>query len=56
MSKPKLKEGTIFIDYSVTKDCVNSDSYGEICVRCNRCRRFNKKTGTIKVDSRREKS
>lgn len=33
----------MFIDYGVTKDCVNSDSYGEICVKCNQCGRFNKK-------------
>lgn len=30
----------IFIDYSVTKDCVNPDSYGIICVKCNKCGRF----------------
>lgn len=33
----------IFIDYAVTDDCKNLDgSYGEICVQCNRCGRFDK--------------
>lgn len=33
----------IFIDYSIIDDCQNLDhSYGEICVRCNRCGRFKK--------------
>lgn len=26
--------------YSVNKNCKNPDSYGEICVRCNKCGRF----------------
>ena len=26
----------------VTNKCVNPDSYGCICVRCNRCGRFDK--------------
>jgi len=34
-----------FIDFSVREDCVNlMDSYGEICVKCNSCGRFDEKT------------
>lgn len=33
-----------FIDFAVTKDCINMDSYGEICVHCNACGRFDKTT------------
>lgn len=29
---------------SVTDDCINPDSYGEICVHCNCCGRIDKKT------------
>ena len=33
----------IFIDYSVTEDCKNLEqSYGEICIQCNKCGRFDK--------------
>lgn len=36
---------TNHIDYSVTDNCLNlSDSYGEICVKCNCCGRFDKAT------------
>ena len=28
----------------VSKDCINHDSYGEICVHCNACGRFDEKT------------
>ena len=31
----------IHIDYTAMKDCKNSDTYGEICVKCNKCHRFN---------------
>lgn len=34
----------VHIDFGVSKDCVNPDSYGEICVKCNSCGRFNKDT------------
>ena len=31
------------IDYGVTDDCQNlEESYGEICVKCNKCGRFDK--------------
>ena len=30
------------IDIGVAKNCKNPDSYGEICVRCNKCGRFDK--------------
>jgi len=32
------------IDYAVADDCINAASYGEICVKCNACGRFNKET------------
>jgi len=37
-------DGTIqiHVDIAVTDDCKNPDSYGEICVMCNRCGRFDK--------------
>lgn len=32
-----------FIDFKARDDCENlENSYGEICVKCNRCGRFNK--------------
>jgi hypothetical protein len=35
----------IHIDFSIRKDCKNlQDSFGEICVKCNACGRFDKKT------------
>ena len=35
----------IHIDFSIGKDCKNlQDSFGEICVKCNACGRFDKKT------------
>lgn len=30
----------IFIDYAPTEDCENEETYGEICVQCNQCGRF----------------
>ena len=30
----------IHIDYGVSKNCKNPDSYGMICVKCNKCGRF----------------
>lgn len=33
----------IHVSYGVTDDCKNlKESYGEICVRCNKCGRFDK--------------
>ena len=29
---------------TVSKDCINKDTYGEICVSCNACGRFNEST------------
>ena len=29
-----------FVDFGVGKDCINPDSFGEICVKCNACGRF----------------
>lgn len=37
------KKSPIFIDSAPLKDCKNTaESYGEICVRCNKCGRFGK--------------
>jgi len=33
----------IHISFSPIKDCTNPDTYGEICVKCNDCGRFNVK-------------
>ena len=30
-----------FVDYQPVDECKNPDSYGEICVQCNQCGRFN---------------
>lgn len=33
----------IHVSYGVTDDCKNlEESYGEICVKCNKCGRFDK--------------
>lgn len=38
----------VIIDYAPTKDCNNPNTYGEICVKCNKCGRFeNKKESEI---------
>lgn len=34
----------LHISYPVTKDCINDESYGEICVHCNACGRIDKST------------
>lgn len=34
----------IFIDGPALDNCVNPDSFGEICVHCNACGRYNKRT------------
>lgn len=34
----------LHISYSALEDCINNDSYGEICVRCNACGRWDKST------------
>lgn len=41
----------IHIDYGVREDCKNlKESYGEICVKCNKCGRFNKHDSQIEAD------
>lgn len=45
----------MFVDYPVLDSCKNlENSYGEICVKCNKCGRFNKeidgKEYTIGID------
>lgn len=34
----------IHISYPVLEDCINDDSYGEICVHCNACGKWDKST------------
>lgn len=34
----------LHISIPALEDCINSDSYGEICVHCNACGRFDKST------------
>ena len=36
------------IDFGISEDCVNTDSYGEICVKCNCCGRFGKENMWIR--------
>ncbi len=39
----------IYISYAVTDDCKNlEESYGEICVRCNKCGRFDKEEAEVR--------
>lgn len=33
-----------FVDIPVTDDCINDNSYGNICVHCNCCGRYGKET------------
>jgi hypothetical protein len=38
----------MFIDYPVIENCKNLESsYGEICVHCNKCGRFNKENEEV---------
>ena len=32
----------VFVDYRPIKGCKNPKSFGEICVKCNKCGRFKK--------------
>jgi len=32
----------LHVSEGISENCVNEDSYGAICVHCNRCGRFNK--------------
>ena len=42
----------IYVSYAVTDDCKNlEESYGEICVRCNKCGRFDKEKEESEVES-----
>lgn len=34
----------LHISIPALEDCINGDSYGEICVHCNACGRFDKST------------
>ena len=42
----------IHITYSALDDCQNLESsYGEICVRCNKCGRFDKETKELEEEN-----
>jgi hypothetical protein len=42
----------IHISYGVTDDCKNlEESYGEICVQCNKCGRFDEEEGESEADN-----
>ena len=46
----------IYVSYAVTDDCKNlAESYGEICVQCNKCGRFDKEEEESEVESDRSK-
>lgn len=38
------ERGCMDMSFSAIKNCLNSDSYGMICVHCNACGRFNSDT------------
>lgn len=38
----------LLVDYQVSDDCINSDSYGAVCVKCGRCGRTFTKDGFLK--------
>ena len=43
----------IWMDFGVSEDCVNPNSYGMICVKCRQCgRKFS--TDTQESDTRKE--
>ena len=42
------QETVMHFDYAPTKDCNNPDTYGEICVKCNQCGRFDEPTNAEK--------
>jgi len=45
----KGKVNRVFVDYSVSEQCTNDESYGCVCVKCGDCgRKFNKKGILIK--------
>ena len=43
IKKKEVEEKTSFICIGVDDNCRNPDSYGMICVRCNKCGRFETK-------------
>lgn len=43
---------TVFVDFESTKDCTNPDSFGYICVKCNKCGRFNKEKSLSKKEEK----
>lgn len=46
----------IHIDYGVSPDCENPDSYGEICVKCGKCgRKFADESGEDSSEEQNDK-
>lgn len=43
----------VIIDYAPIKDCNNPNTYGEICVKCNKCGWFKKKEESESDEQRR---
>lgn len=39
---------SLFVDYPVSDECINSDTYGIVCIKCGRCGRTFTKDGTLK--------
>lgn len=48
------KEAILFLDFAPIKNCKNKDTYGEICVQCNKCKRF--KGNEIREEAERVKN
>ena len=48
--------GVIHIDYAVRDDCINKDSYGVVCLKCNACGRFDMHIEFMKESQEKEVS
>ena len=45
----------LYIDYVVSDDCTNEDSFFEVCVKCGRCgRKFDEDGVLIEEDEKNE--
>ena len=45
----------LLVDYQVSDDCINSDSYGAVCVKCGRCGPLTAIEGFLKESENNEK-
>jgi hypothetical protein len=45
----------LLVDYQVSDECINSDSYGAVCVKCGRCGRTFAKDGFLKESEENDK-